>query len=97
MRRFVVVAALLLAGCLKPTAPDGTLTCSTVPGRACPMGYYCEKVSNSCWIDGDGPDMTGMYPPGTDLAYPHFGPLVQDLSGTAPPDDMAAPNPAGDD
>ena len=49
-------------------APDGLLFCSGIPGRECPMGYYCEPLSNSCWRNGDVPDLS--------LSNEDFGPPV---------------------
>lgn len=58
MRAFALLFALLLlslsfavAGCLEVDAVDGSLICSTVPGRACPKNYYCAP-NNTCWREG---------------------------------------------
>jgi hypothetical protein len=71
----LVVAAQ--GGCLQNEAHDGVLTCSTVPGRACPMGYYCETSSNTCWHDGDLPDMAM---PTYDFTLPPFPDFHRDMT-----------------
>ena len=80
MRLFATAALLLaVAGCLDITSPDGTLTCSDVPDRACPHGFYCLGADHTCWREGHWPDMSGPH----DFASPPFPVLdlsVRDLS-----------------
>jgi hypothetical protein len=82
-------AALASGGCLQADAGDGLILCSTIKGRECPMGYYCEPMSNSCWHNGDFPDMAGPAE-GSDLSYPQFPAFVMDLSATT--QDMSTPD-----
>ena len=86
LRLVLATGVLALGGCLLPDAADGLITCSTVKGRECPMGYYCEKMSNSCWRNGDVPDMAGTSLDGADLSYPQFPAFIMDLSATGPLD-----------
>jgi hypothetical protein len=81
--RWLSLAALLLCaiGCLESDAPDGTLTCSTVPGRLCPQNYYCAP-DHTCWHNGDPFKMA------PDFAFPFFNP--------GPPDDLSVPIDNGD-
>lgn len=81
MRSLVVAALLLVAGgCLDVDSADGTLTCSAVPGRACPRGFYC-AWNDKCYRDGDPaptPDLAARpvepfdfsAPAGDDLSTP---------------------------
>jgi len=49
MRWLVLALSLVGAGgCLQIDSPDGSLICSTVPGRACPEGFYCGG-DNRCY------------------------------------------------
>jgi hypothetical protein len=77
---FAVAAAVAAqGGCLQVDAADGLLTCAKVTGRECPMGYYCEPLSNSCWRNGDFPDLaTPVY----DFATQPFPDFHRDMSTT---------------
>jgi hypothetical protein len=83
MRLLALVAfSFIVGGCLDVDAIDGSLVCSTVPDRKCPMGFYCAP-NNTCWRNGHGfYDMSI----GGDLASPPFRPA--DLSGQ----DLSSPN-----
>jgi hypothetical protein len=74
IRGLFLAVLFACAGCLQAFAPDGYLVCSGVPDRQCPMGYYCETVSKTCWHNGVVPDMTPLPLP------------VFDFSFTPPPD-----------
>jgi len=76
MRAFALLALLfVVSGCLEVDSIDGTLVCSTVPGRECPHGFYCLQPNNACWRQGHVPaDMARSY----DLA-------------DAAPDDLSVP------
>lgn len=83
MRSLVVAALLLVAGgCLDVDSADGTLTCSTVPGRACPRGFYC-AWNDKCYRDGD-PAPTPELPPRPVEPVDMSAPVPDDLS--SPPD-----------
>ena len=47
----LVVFSFFVGGCLDVDAIDGSLICSNVPDRKCPMGYYCAP-NNTCWKNG---------------------------------------------
>lgn len=83
MRLFAVAALLFaVAGCLDVDSPDGTLLCSSAPGRPCPSGFYCLQPNNTCWRYGHFPnDMARpieLVPPGggEDMSVP----VEEDLS-----------------
>jgi hypothetical protein len=79
IRGLLLTALVALAGCLESTAPDGYLVCSGVPGRQCPMGYYCETVSQTCWHNGLAPDMTLLPDPPLDFSMATPPDLAQPL------------------
>jgi hypothetical protein len=54
----IVAAALLAAGCLVPSPPDGALKCADTQPR-CPDGYECRK--DTCFKILP-PDMTSLPP-----------------------------------
>jgi hypothetical protein len=72
IRGLLLSALLSLTGCLQAYSPDGYLVCSGIPDRECPMGYYCERTSMTCWHNGDVPDLTFTPPAMTplDLSIP---------------------------
>ncbi|HWE27593.1 MAG TPA: hypothetical protein VHB97_06290 [Polyangia bacterium] len=90
--RYLAVALFVvgLGGCLAVDSPDGALTCSMVPQRACPQGFYCLASTNTCWRDGHFPadmavpDAFFIPPAPDDLSFPGF-----DFSMIAPPDDLS--------
>jgi hypothetical protein len=69
IRGLLLAALLSFAGCLEAYSPDGYLVCSGVPDRECPMGYYCERTSMTCWHNGVVPDLM-LPPPPADMAIP---------------------------
>jgi hypothetical protein len=79
-----IFALLSLGGCLEANVDDGTLVCSTVPGRACPRGFYCAS-NNYCYHDGKGPGTT----PRVDMTVVHdfsfAPPPPRDFSSVEPP------------
>jgi hypothetical protein len=69
MLRLVLIAvATQLCGCLVVQVPDNFLICSGVIGRDCPMGYYCVRQLNTCYRNGDVPDLSLSDMSVTDLA-----------------------------
>jgi hypothetical protein len=82
--RYLAVALFLFgfAGCLSVDSPDGALTCSEVPMRACPEGFYCLASSNKCWRDGHFP---------ADMAAP-----MRFIPGGGGPRDLSIPVENGD-
>jgi hypothetical protein len=81
-----IFAMLSLGGCLDATLDDGTLMCSSVPGRACPRGYYCAN-NRYCYHDGKGPGTTPLpdLSVAHDFSLPPPPPPPPDFSTTEPP------------
>jgi hypothetical protein len=84
--RWLSLAALLFAAssCLESEAPDGSLTCSNIPGRLCPSGYYCAP-DRTCWRNGHLPKVL------PDMARPFRFPPPDDLSVPVDNGDMSIP------
>jgi hypothetical protein len=78
-----IFASLFVAGCLDADVDNGILVCSSVPGRACPHGYYC-AYNNFCYHDGKGPGTTP--PPDMTFVRDLSFPVVEDLARPAPTD-----------
>ena len=96
MRWFAVLVALVAlsstSGCLDIETNDGALSCSSVPKRACPEGWYCLAPDNKCWRDGHFPeDMAepGSFQPGgpeADMSVPLGDDMTPGLDIAVPDD-----------
>lgn len=99
MRALALAALVFIAGgCLDIDSEDGTLVCSTVPGRACPQGWYC-AWNDRCYRDGDSAPMPDLEPAPVpwwerdlsssvpyDMSVPYDFSPPADLTPTAPAD-----------
>jgi hypothetical protein len=80
MRR-LFVCVLLLAAC-KRNPPNGAIQCNTSGGKECPTGFVCDTATNTCWKEGEAPDLSFLV--NLDLATADSAGQPPDM--TQPPD-----------